>query len=86
MMGVHEEQKELFSYEVDLDKWVRADNLLRKIKERVDFDWVRDEVKELYGSNGHESLDLVIIVKLMLLLYLDNVRSERELMSILWSV
>lgn len=82
-MGVHEEQKELFSYEVDLDKRVRADNPLRKIKERVDFDWVRDEVKELYGSNGHESLDPVIIVKLMLLLYLDNVRSERELMRIL---
>jgi len=82
MMGKHEEQKELFSYQVDLDKRVRADNPLRKIKAMIDFEWIRDEVSDLYGCNGHESIDPVIIMKLMLLLFLDNVRSERELMKI----
>ena len=47
MMGKHEEQKELFSYQVDLDKRVRADNPLRKIKAMIDFEWIRDEVSEL---------------------------------------
>ena len=36
-----------------------------------------------YGSNGHVSVDpVIIIIKLMLLLFLDDVRSERELMRI----
>ena len=36
-----------------------------------------------YGRNGHVSLDPVIIVKLMILLFLDNVKSERELMRVI---
>jgi len=82
MMGVHQPQKELFSFKVDLDKRVRADNPLRKIKEKVDFSWVRMEVEETYGSNGHVSADPVTVVKLMFLLFWDGLRSERELMRI----
>ena len=82
MMGVNREQKELFSYRVDLDRRVRSDNPLGKIKEEVDFSWIRGEVEHLYGYNGNESVDPVMIVKLLLLLYWDNVRSERELMKI----
>ncbi|MCG8528888.1 MAG: transposase [Opitutales bacterium] len=83
MMGEHQEQKNLFSYAVDLDKRIRNDHPLRLIKERVDFDWVREEVRELYGKNGNVSVDPVIIVKLLFLLYYDNIRSERELMKII---
>ncbi|MEM0967665.1 MAG: IS1182 family transposase [Verrucomicrobiota bacterium] len=82
MMGVHEPQKELFSFGVDLDKRVRRDNPLRRIKEKVDFSWVRQEVEGTYGSNGHVSADPVTVVKLMFLLFWDGVRSERELMRI----
>ena len=81
-MGFHQPQKELFSFGVDLDKRVRSDNPLRKIKEKVDFSWVREEVEETYGSNGHVSADPVTVIKLMFLLFLDGVRSERELMRI----
>ena len=45
MMGIHQPQKELFSFGVDLDKRVRKDNPLRRIKEKVDFSWVRTEVE-----------------------------------------
>ena len=83
MMGVHVEQKNLFSYGVDLDKRVRSDNPLRKIAEVVDFSFVREEVHSLYGRNGNESVDPEIILKMMFLLFLDNVKSERELMRIL---
>jgi transposase len=82
MMRVHVEQKNLFSYGVNLDQRIRADNPLRKIAKMVDFSFVREEVCELYGHNGHESVDPVIILKLMFLLFLDNVKSERELMRI----
>jgi transposase len=49
----------------------------------VDFDFVYDEVDELYGSNGNPSVPPPVILKLMLLLVFYNVRSERELLDTL---
>lgn len=82
MMGEHQEQKNLFSYGVDLDQRVRSDHPLRRIREHISFDWVRDEVADCYGRNGNVSVDPVIVMKLMFLLFYDDVRSERELMRI----
>lgn len=45
----------------------------------MDFDFVRREVANLYGACGHESLDPAVLMKLMLLLFLENVSSERAL-------
>lgn len=81
-MGEHHEQKDLFSYHVDLDRRVRKSNPLRAIKESISFEWVRDEVRRFYGYNGNVSVDPVIIVKLLFLLFYDNVQSERELIRI----
>jgi transposase len=67
---------------VDLDRRVRRDNPLRAIREQIDFGWVRDEVAHCYGYNGNESVDPVVILKLLFLLFLDAVKSERELMRI----
>lgn len=83
MMGRQTDQKDLFSYSVDLDKRVRADNPLRAVDARVDFTFVREEVKEFYGYNGNESVDPAVIMKMMFLLFFDNVASERELMKII---
>jgi len=82
MMGHQEPQKDLFSYHLDLDKRVRADNPLRRIAEKIDFTFVRLGVAKFYGRNGNESVDPVIILKMMFLLFYDNVTSERELMKI----
>ncbi len=83
MMGKHENQKSLFSYSVDLDNRVREDHPLRRVAEVVDFSLVRGEVKEKYGANGNGSVDPEVILKLMFLLFWDDVRSERELMKVL---
>jgi len=83
MMGVKDDQKDLFSYSVDLDKRVRAENPLRQIHEAIDFTFVRGEVKDFYGHNGNESIDPAVIMKMMFLLFLDDVSSERELMRII---
>ena len=60
-MGKHEEQKELFSYHVDLDKRVRADHPLRAIAEKIDFTFVPAEMQRFYGKKGNVSVDPVII-------------------------
>jgi len=83
MMGLKDEQKDLFSYSVDLDRRVRSDNPLRQIRETIDFTFVRGEVKDFYGYNGNESIDPSVIMRMMFLLFFDNVASERELMRII---
>lgn len=82
-MGTHVPQCELFSYRVNLDERVRQDHPLRKVLAMCDFSFVREEVKDKYGTKGNVGIDPEIIVKLMFLLFWDNVRSERELMRCL---
>jgi transposase len=81
MMGFQRNnQHKLFISGFNLEERVRNDHILRKISQKIDFDFIYDEVKETYGSNGNVSVPPPIILKLMLLLILYNMRSERELM------
>lgn len=79
-MGKQQSQKELFSYNVDLDRRVRADHPLRRVQQMVDFTFAREVVAHTYGRNGNESVDPAVLLKLMFILFSENVRSERELM------
>ena len=76
-------QRKLFYIGINLDKRIRKNHPLRKIRELIDFDFIYKEVKDKYGYNGNESIPPPVILKLMLLLVLYNVRSERELMETL---
>ena len=71
-------QSKLFYINVNLDKRVPPDHILRKIHEAIDFDFIYREVKDTYGVNGNVSVPPPLILKMMLLLMLFNVRSERE--------
>ena len=81
MMGLQNQQKELFGYNIDLDRRVRADNPLRKVAAVIDFSFARAEVQHTYGHNGNVSVDPVVILKMMFLLFFDNIASERELVG-----
>jgi transposase len=84
MLGRHDPQKSLFAYSIDLDRRVRSDHPLRALHRALgDLDWVRQAVAPCYGGNGHVSVDPVILVKMMILLFWDNVASERELMRVI---
>jgi transposase len=83
MMGALQPQKDLFNYRVNLDKRVRADHPLRRIAGALDLSFVRPAVAQFYGKNGHVSIDPEVLVKMMLLLFLDDVPSERELMAVI---
>lgn len=83
MIGpIQESKPKLFHYGISLEKRVRANNPLRGIKAAIDFSFVRSLVAGFYGKDGHESEDPIVIMKLMLLLFFDNISSERELMRI----
>lgn len=83
MMGVYQPQVELFSYKVNLEKRVRADHPLRRVAAEIDFSFIRAEVATHYGHNGHVSIDPAILLKMMFLLFFDDIASERELMKII---
>jgi hypothetical protein len=50
-------------------------------QEPVDFDFIYDEVRDRYGIKGNVSVPPPAILRMMLLLVLYDVRSERELMN-----
>ena len=81
MMGVHQPQEQLFSYRVNLEHRLRPEHPLRRVAQLIDFTFVRAEVAQFYGQNGHEGVDPIILVKLMFLLFFDDVPSERELLE-----
>ncbi|MCJ7638669.1 MAG: IS1182 family transposase, partial [Euryarchaeota archaeon] len=70
-----------FYHQINLEQKVPKNHLLRKIQEQIDFDFIYHEVKDYYGDNGNVSIPPPVILKMMLLLILYNVRSERELMD-----
>ncbi len=81
MMGKqNDKQTPLFYPGFSLEKRIPSDHILRKILKHIDFNFVYNEVKETYGKKGNVSVPPPIILKMMLLLILYNVSSERELM------
>jgi transposase len=82
MMGRRQQiEPKLFYTGVNLEERIPADHRLRRIAAVVDFSFVRQQVAETYGHNGHESLDPTVLMKLMLLLFLENVPSERQVIE-----
>ena len=76
-------QPALFYHRISLEQRIRKDHVLRKIDAALDFEFIYGKVEHLYGRNGNVSVPPPVILKLMLLLVLYNVRSERELMATL---
>jgi transposase len=83
MMGTQKSEAQLFNYAVNLEKRVRANHPLRQVKAAIDFSFVREEVAHCYGRNGNESVPPEVILKMMFLLFFDDITSERELMEVI---
>ena len=83
MMGQRKSDPQLFNYAVNLEKRVRANHPLRRVKAAIDLSFVREEVAHCYGKNGNESVAPEVILKMMFLLFFDDIASERELMEVI---
>ena len=82
MMGKPNQlEPKLFYHGLSLDRRMPQDHPLRKIRQLVDFGFIRSQVADLYGTVGNESVDPAVILKLMFLLFYENIKSERVLMS-----
>ncbi len=84
MMGRQSQQSgRLFYYDFSLEQRIPQDHLLRKVRAMVDFEFTYGLVQRHYGVKGNVSVPPPVILKLMLLLFLYDVASERELMRTL---
>jgi len=82
MMGkANKLEPKLFYHGVSLERRIPKDHPLRKIKQHIDFTFVRSQVEDSYGKNGNKSIDPAIILKMLLLLFYENIKSERHLAS-----
>ena len=58
MLGrLNQLQPKLFYNSFSLEQRIHKDHPLRKIKDIIDFSFIRSEVKYLYGYNGNQSID-----------------------------
>ena len=73
MMG-HTRQREskLFYTSFSLEQRVGRDNRYRRLNDVLDFSFLRSMVAKYYGQKGHQSEDPIVIMKLMLILFLDG--------------
>jgi transposase len=82
MMGKQKRlEPKLFYPHVSMEARIPQNHLLRRIKEVIDFDFARSEVADLYGIRGNPSIDPAVLLKLMFLLFFEQVPSERALME-----
>lgn len=80
MIGKEKEQGDGFLYNFRLSKRIPKDHPLRKLRKILNLDFLYTELKDKYGERGNVSVPPPVLMKMMLLLVLYNVRSERELM------
>ena len=80
MQGKKVYQEKLF-HNFQLSDRVPASNFYRQLKEVLDLDFLYCSTQEYYGSSGQSSIDPVVFFKLCLVGYLENIISDRKLIS-----
>jgi transposase len=68
--------------DLSLEDLVPQDNFYRRLERTVDLSFVRELVRERYASGGRPSVDPVVFFKLQLVLFFEDLRSERRLMEV----
>jgi transposase len=68
--------------DLSLEDLVPEDHLYRRLEAALDFSFVRRLVAPLYAKGGRPSVDPVVFFKLQLVMFFEDLRSERQLMRV----
>jgi len=80
MTESHGMQLKLLDPSITIEDFVPQNHLLRKIEAAIDFSFIYDEMRKYYcDNNGRPSTDPVQLVKYLLIGFLYNINSEREI-------
>jgi len=66
--------------DVSLEDMVPKDHFYRRLDALLNLSFVRDLVAPLYAGGGRPSVDPVVFFKLQLVMFFEDLRSERQLM------
>jgi transposase len=80
MQGKKDHQEKLF-IQFQLSNHVPADNFYRRLKALLKLDFLYESTSKHYGKEGQKSIDPVVFMKLMLVGYLENLTSDRRIIS-----
>ncbi len=80
MQGKKEFKQRIY-YNINLDSLVPEDHFLKRLEKLVSFDFVRDITKDYYSYTGKPSIDPVVLIKMLLIGYIFDIRSERKLVE-----
>ena len=67
---------------ISLEDLVPEDNFYRRLQAQLDLSFVRELVGPLYAKGGRTSVDPVVFFKLQLVMFFEDLRSERQLMRV----
>ena len=67
--------------DLSLEELVPKDNFYRRLEERLDLSFVRELVADRYAAIGRNSIDPVVLFRLQLVMFFEDIRSERRLMQ-----
>jgi transposase len=82
MMGIKDRSFAALPHNLSLEELVPKENFYRRLQSTLDLSFVRELVRPLYASAGRPSVDPVVFFKLQLVMFFENLRSERQLMSV----
>ena len=80
MQGRKHYQEKLFT-QFQLSDKVPEQNFYRRLKELLDLRWLYKKTRKYYGSEGQKSIDPVVFFKLILIGYLENLGSDRRIIT-----
>lgn len=80
MQGKKHLTEKLFT-NFQLSERVPPENFYRRLKDVLNLQWLYKATKRYYGTEGQQSIDPVVFFKLMLIGYLENLGSDRRIIS-----
>jgi transposase len=80
MQGSKKYEEKLF-LSFHLSEHVPKENFYRRLKETLDLSYLRKLTKKYYGTEGQKSIDTVVFFKFMLIGYLENINSDRQIVE-----
>ena len=80
MLGKKDYQEKLF-LSFSLSDRIPENNFYRRLKSVLDLQFVRNMARPYYGTEGQKSIDPTVFFRLMLVGYLENIVSDRQLIE-----
>src|SRR5215213_8757894 len=82
MMGTKIRSFSPLPHDLSQEDLVPEDHFYRRLEARLDLSFVRGLVAPLYAGGGRPSVDPVVFFKLQLVMFFEDLRSERQLMCV----